>query len=214
MSVKVGINGFGRIGRMIATTAHSDPKCPVEIVAVNDPGAPETLLHLLKYDSVHGAIDAEARLTKKGFSLDDHEILVSQESDPSKINWKKFGVDIVLECTGAFRKRKDSEVHLKQGAKYVIVSAPSPDADVTLCVGINQEKFNPKSHRIVSNASCTTNCIAPVAKLLHDNFGIYRGMMTTIHSYTLDQRLLDANHSDLRRARAAALSMIPTISEE
>src|SRR3989304_4013323 len=208
MSVKVGINGFGRIGRNFFRIVFNNPE--IEIAAINDLTDAKTLAHLLKYDSVFGILNAEIAAKENTLIVNGREIKILAERDPLKLPWGDLGVDIVLESTGLFTKREDAEKHLKGGAKKVIISAPAKNPDVTIVLGVNDSKYNAKSHRIISNASCTTNCLAPVAKVLLNSFGIKRGLMTTIHSYTNDQKLLDLPHKDLRRARAAALSMIPT----
>ena len=208
MSVKIGINGFGRIGRMVfrAALAHDD----VEVLAVNDLMDATTMAHLLKYDSVHGTLAGEVTTKDNAISVDGREIKITSVKDPEQIEWKSMGVDIVAECTGLFRDAAGAGKHLTAGARKVIISAPAKDPDVTIVMGVNSNAYDPREHHIISNASCTTNCLAPVAKVLMENFGIRYGLMTTIHSYTGDQRLLDFPHKDLRRARAAALSMIPT----
>jgi glyceraldehyde 3-phosphate dehydrogenase len=208
MSVKVGINGFGRIGRNFLRTCKGVKD--IEVVAINDLTDSKTLAHLLKYDSVHGMFDAEVKATDSSIMVNGREIKVMAMKDPQALPWKDLGVDIVLEATGIFTDRAGATKHLDAGAKWVIISAPAKDPDVTVCMGVNEEVLDTKKHRIISNASCTTNCLAPVAKVLHNEFGIIRGLMTTIHSYTNDQRILDLPHKDLRRARAAALNMIPT----
>ncbi len=208
MAVKVGINGFGRIGRNFLRTCRGVKG--IEIVAVNDLTDSRTLAHLLKYDSVHGMFGAEVKATDKGIVVDGREIKVLAMTDPGGLPWKDLGADVVLESTGRFTDRGGATKHLDAGAKWVIISAPAKDPDVTVCMGVNEEMLDPRKHRIISNASCTTNCLAPVAKVLHTEFGIVKGLMTTIHSYTNDQRILDLPHKDLRRARAAALNMIPT----
>ena len=206
--MRIAINGFGRIGRVFFR------KCKgfkdIEIVAINDITDAHTLAHLLKYDSVHGTFDSEVRAGENSVFVDGKEIRILAELAPEKLPWKDLNVDIVIESTGRFTDKGPASKHLEAGAKWVIVSAPSKDPDITVCLGVNEEKLDPSAHKIISNASCTTNCLAPVAKVINDNFGILRGLMTTIHSYTNDQRILDLPHSDLRRARAAALSMIPT----
>jgi glyceraldehyde 3-phosphate dehydrogenase len=208
MAIRVGINGFGRIGRNVFRASLGDPQ--LEFVAVNDLTDAKTLAHLLKYDSVHGTLKAE--VTAK----DDHLVVAGKlltilaKKDPKDLPWKDLGVDLVVESTGRFTEREGAGRHLSTGAKRVIISAPSKDADVTLVLGVNEGTYDPAKHQVISNASCTTNCLAPVAKVLLENFGIRYGLMTTIHSYTNDQQLLDLPHKDLRRARAAALSMIPT----
>lgn len=208
MSVRVAINGFGRIGRSFfrASTGYKD----FEIVAINDLTDSKTLAHLLKYDSVHGIFDADVKATDGGITVNGREIKILAVTAPEKLPWKDLGVDVVLESTGRFTDRASASNHLDAGAKLVIISAPAKEPDVTVCMGVNEETFDPSKHRIISNASCTTNCLAPVAKVINNEFGIVRGLMTTIHSYTNDQRILDLPHKDLRRARAAALNMIPT----
>lgn len=208
MSVKIGINGFGRIGRNFFRIVFNNPE--IEIAAINDLTDAKTLAHLLKYDSVFGILDAEIAAKENTLIVNGREIKILAERDPLKLPWGDLGVDIVVESTGLFTKREDAEKHLKGGAKKVIISAPAKNPDVTIVLGVNDNKYNAKSHRIISNASCTTNCLAPVAKVLLNSFGIKRGLMTTIHSYTNDQKLLDLPHKDLRRARAAAVSLIPT----
>ncbi|RMD84507.1 MAG: type I glyceraldehyde-3-phosphate dehydrogenase [Candidatus Dadabacteria bacterium] len=211
MSVTVGINGFGRIGRLVLRQIHSlGMEDQIEIAAINDLTDAATLAHLLKYDSVHRKMSGEVSASDQAIKVNGREIKVMAERDPSKLPWKDLGVDIVLECTGVFRKRDAAAAHLNAGAKKVIISAPSPDCDATFVYGVNHEQYDASSHDIVSCASCTTNCLAPVAKVLHENFGIVRGTMTTCHSYTNDQRILDLPHKDMRRARAACMSMIPT----
>jgi len=208
MSVKVAVNGFGRIGRMVyrAGMMNND----MEFVALNDLTNPATLAHLLKYDSAQGTLDAEISSTDHSLIVDGKEIQIYTEKDPADIPWGETGAEIVFECTGLFRDKEKASAHLKAGVKKVIISAPASNPDATIVMGVNHQDYNPQKHHIVSNASCTTNCLAPVAKVLLDNFGIEKGLMTTIHAYTGDQRLLDYPHKDLRRARAAALSMIPT----
>lgn len=208
MAVKVGINGFGRIGRNLVRAALGNDK--VEIVAVNDITKADILAHLLKYDSVHGNIKAEVSSTEDSIIINGKKIKVLSEKDPAKLPWKDLGVEVVVESTGLFTKRADAAKHIEAGAKKVIISAPATEPDITIVMGVNEKTYDISKHNIISNASCTTNCLAPVAKVLLQNFGIKRGLMTTIHSYTNDQRILDLPHKDLRRARAAALSMIPT----
>lgn len=208
MGVKIGINGFGRIGRNFFRTSYNNPD--IEIVAVNDLTDARTLAHLLKYDSVFGIMDAEVTVKDNLIVVNGKEIKVLAEKDPLKLLWGELGVDMVVESTGLFTKREDAEKHLKAGAKRVIISAPAKGSDITVVMGVNEDKYDPRSHHIISNASCTTNCLAPIVKVLLNNFGIKRGLMTTIHSYTNDQRILDLPHKDLRRARAAAVSLIPT----
>ena len=208
MSVKVGINGFGRIGRLVLRAAVNMPE--VEVVAVNDLTDASTNAHLLKYDSIHGIFDAEVSASDDAITVNGKEIKVLSERDPSKLPWGELGCDIVVESTGLFRDREKASAHFKGGAKKVIISAPAKNEDITIVMGVNEEKYDPAAHNIISNASCTTNCLAPVAKVLDEEFGIVRGLMTTVHAYTNDQRILDQAHKDLRRARAAAQSMIPT----
>ena len=208
MAVKVGINGFGRIGRMVLRAAYT--RDDIEFVALNDLTDPNTLAHLLKYDSVHGILNADIEVEANFIVVNGKRIQIISEKDPSKLPWNDLGVNIVFESTGLFRDRSQASKHLDAGAKKVIISAPSPDPDITLVIGVNHEQYDPSNHSIISNASCTTNSLAPICKVLLDNFGIVKGLMTTIHSYTTDQRLLDFPHSDLRRARSAAVSMIPT----
>jgi glyceraldehyde 3-phosphate dehydrogenase len=208
MSVKIAINGFGRIGRIFfrKCRGYND----IDIVAVNDLTDSRTLAHLLKYDSVHGVFEADVKAADGAIVVDGKPVKVFAETAPEKLPWKDLGVDIVIESTGRFTDKAGASKHLEAGAKWVIISAPSKDPDITVCLGVNEDKLDPARHKVISNASCTTNCLAPVAKILHDEFGIVRGLMTTIHSYTNDQRILDLPHKDLRRARAAAVSMIPT----
>jgi glyceraldehyde 3-phosphate dehydrogenase (phosphorylating) len=208
MAVRVGINGFGRIGRNIlrASLGHHD----MDFVAVNDITSADTLAHLLKYDSVLGNLQAKVEVKDGAIIVEGDEFRVLSIKDPAQLPWKDLGVEVVFESTGKFTKREDVEKHLAAGAKRVIVTAPAKGPDATLVVGVNDDKYDPGKHRIISNASCTTNCLAPFAKVLQDRFGIRKGWMTTIHSYTNDQNLLDLPHRDLRRARAAALSIIPT----
>ncbi|MFQ5778161.1 MAG: type I glyceraldehyde-3-phosphate dehydrogenase [Terriglobia bacterium] len=208
MAVKVGINGFGRIGRNIYRAALGDPE--VEIVAANDITDPRTLAHLLKYDSVLGNLEADVSWREDCIQVDGKSLRVFKIKDPSEIDWKSVGAQIVVESTGLFTKGPAARKHLRDPVKKVIISAPATDPDHTLVLGVNDKTYDPGKHHVVSNASCTTNCLGPVAKVLNDNFSIQRGAMTTVHSYTNDQRLLDLPHKDLRRARAAALSMIPT----
>ncbi|MBT5415138.1 MAG: type I glyceraldehyde-3-phosphate dehydrogenase [Rhodospirillaceae bacterium] len=209
MPVRVAINGFGRIGRLVLRAAAESGRKDIEVVAINDLGNVETNAHLLRYDSVHGPFPGTVRTTATGLNLGSGVIKVLSERDPAKLPWDKLGVDVALECTGIFTSKEKASLHLQAGAKRVLVSAPASGADITICYGVNHKKLR-KSHRIVSNASCTTNCLAPVAFVLHKAFGIKQGYMTTIHAYTGDQQTVDTLHSDLRRARAAAVSMIPT----
>jgi glyceraldehyde 3-phosphate dehydrogenase len=210
MAIKFAINGFGRIGRMVLRAALEQKASDLEIVAINDLDKPDTLAHLFKYDSVHGNWAGKVSATENSIVIDGHSYRVTSEKDPTKLPWKELGVDVVMECTGRFTSREKAELHLQAGAKKVLISAPGKNPDLTLAFGINHTLYDPAKHHIISNASCTTNCLAPVAKVLNDSFGIERGLMTTIHSYTNDQRILDLVHDDKRRARAAALSMIPT----
>jgi glyceraldehyde 3-phosphate dehydrogenase len=208
MAIKVGINGFGRIGRNLYRTCIGDKD--IDIVAVNDITDPKTLAHLLKYDSVLGNLDGEVKQTEDSILVDGKKIRVFKERDPGKIDWPSLDIEVVVESTGLFTKADDARKHLRGSVKKVIISAPAKGEDITVCMGVNDKSYDPAKHNIISNASCTTNCLAPLAKVVHEAFGIESGLMTTIHSYTNDQRLLDLPHSDLRRARAAALSMIPT----
>jgi len=208
MAIRIGINGFGRIGRNIFRAGMEDKD--IEFVAANDLTDAKTLAYLLKYDSILGNLDAEVQAKGNAISVDGKEIKVLSEKDPAALPWKDLKVDIVIESTGRFRDRDTAGKHLSAGAKKVIISAPAKNEDITIVLGVNEDKYDNSKHHIISNASCTTNCLAPVAKVLHDKFVIERGLMTTIHSYTNDQSLLDFPHKDLRRARAAALSLIPT----
>jgi len=207
--LRVGINGFGRIGRLIVRAAKKQG-ANLEIVAVNDLTDPATMAHLFKYDSVHRQFDGTVEVGEKSLIVDGKEIKVFAEKDPSALPWKELGVDLVFESTGKFTKRDDAAKHLAAGAKKVIITAPGKNEDITIVLGVNQNKYDPAKHDIISNASCTTNCLAPVVKVIRDNFGFTRGFMTTVHAYTNDQNVLDFPHKDLRRARAAAMSMIPT----
>jgi glyceraldehyde 3-phosphate dehydrogenase len=208
MAIRVGINGFGRIGRNVFRACLDETA--LEFVAVNDITDAKMLAYLLKHDSVHGTLERDVKVEDGGLSVGSRRVKVLAERDPAKLPWKALGVDVVLECSGHFTDRDKAAKHLEAGAKKVIVSAPSKGADVTICMGVNDGAYDPAKHHVLSNASCTTNCLSPVAKVLHESFGIRRGLMTTIHSYTNDQRILDLPHEDPRRARAAALSMIPT----
>ena len=208
MAVRVGINGFGRIGRNIMRAALGDQN--IDFVAVNDLTSAKTLAHLLKYDSVLGNLKASVEAKGDTISVDGDEFKVLSLRDPAQLPWKDLGVDVVFESTGLFTNRDDAAKHVTAGAKKVVITAPAKGPDITVVLGVNDEKYDPQKHQIISNASCTTNCLAPLAKVLHQTFGIKKGWMTTIHSYTNDQQLLDLPHKDLRRARAAALSMIPT----
>ncbi len=210
MAIKIGINGFGRIGRLVfrAITQHYAGK--LEIVAINDLTDAKTNAHLLKYDSTYGVYLGKVEAVSDGIMVNGKKVKVLAERDPAKIPWRALGADIVIESTGLFTDASKAAVHLQNGAKKVIISAPAKGEDITIVLGVNEDKYDPEKHRVISNASCTTNCIAPVVKVLHENFGVVRGFMSTIHAYTNDQRLLDMYHSDLRRARAAALNIVPT----
>jgi len=208
MAVKVGINGFGRIGRNLYRTAIGD--ADIDIVAVNDITDPKTLAYLLKHDSVLGNLKADVKPAEDSIVVDGKTIKVYKERDPGKIDWPALGAEVVVESTGLFTNAEDARKHLRGSVKKVIISAPAKGEDITICLGVNDKSYDGAKHNIISNASCTTNCLAPLAKVVHDTFGIESGLMTTVHSYTNDQRLLDLPHSDMRRARAAALSMIPT----
>ncbi|MEO3977113.1 type I glyceraldehyde-3-phosphate dehydrogenase [Streptomyces sp. CAU 1734] len=209
MTIRVGINGFGRIGRNYFR-ALLEQGADIEIVAVNDLGDTATTAHLLKYDTILGRLKAEVSHTADTITVDGHTIKVLSERNPADIPWGELGVDIVIESTGIFTKKADAAKHLAGGAKKVLISAPASDEDITVVMGVNQDKYDPANHHVISNASCTTNCVAPMAKVLDENFGIVRGLMTTVHAYTNDQRILDFPHKDLRRARAAAENIIPT----
>ncbi|HET6229322.1 MAG TPA: type I glyceraldehyde-3-phosphate dehydrogenase [Longimicrobiaceae bacterium] len=210
MSIRVAINGFGRIGRNVLRAARKAGYTDIEFVAVNDLTDTKTLAHLLRYDSVHGRFAGSVETRENALVVDGDEVKVFAEKDPSALPWRDLGVDIVIESTGRFTKRADAAKHLDAGAKKVIISAPAKDEDITVVLGVNGDLYDPSKHHVVSNASCTTNCLAPVVKVLLDEFGFRRGLMTTVHSYTNDQQILDLPHKDLRRARAAAVSMIPT----
>jgi glyceraldehyde 3-phosphate dehydrogenase (phosphorylating) len=205
---RIAINGFGRIGRMFLRAALD--KKDIEVVAVNDITDAHTLAHLLKYDSIHGTLPQRVKAEGDQIMLDGRALKVLAERDPSKLPWRQLGVQAVVESTGLFTAREKAAMHLSAGARKVVISAPAEGADITLCLGVNHDAYDPRKHDVISNASCTTNCLAPVAKVLHDSFGIVHGLMTTIHAYTQDQMLQDGPHKDLRRARAAALSMVPT----
>ncbi|MBT2397772.1 type I glyceraldehyde-3-phosphate dehydrogenase [Streptomyces sp. ISL-100] len=209
MTIRVGINGFGRIGRNYFR-ALLEQGADIEIVAVNDLGDTATTAHLLKYDTILGRLKAEVSHTANTITVDDHTIKVLSERNPADIPWGELGVDIVIESTGIFTKKADAEKHIAGGAKKVLISAPAKNEDITIVMGVNQDKYDAANHHVISNASCTTNCVAPMAKVLDENFGIVKGLMTTVHAYTNDQRILDFPHSDLRRARAAAENIIPT----
>ncbi|MEA3362712.1 MAG: type I glyceraldehyde-3-phosphate dehydrogenase [Thermodesulfobacteriota bacterium] len=208
MSVNVAINGFGRIGRNVLRIASQSND--FNVVAINDLTDAKTLAHLFKYDSVHGIFSGEVETDGENLIVNGQSIKSLTQRDPSKLPWKELGIDIVIEATGFFRTRDQAALHLSAGAKKVVISAPGKDVDITVCMGINETEYSPAAHSIISNASCTTNCLVPVAKVLLENFGIVRGMMTTVHSYTSDQRILDLPHGDLRRARAAGVNIIPT----
>jgi len=208
VAIKVGINGFGRIGRMFLRAALT--KKDLEVVAVNDITNAATLAHLLKYDSIHGKLSHEVKVEDGAIFINGKPVRVLAERDPSKLPWSKLGVQVVIESTGLFTARDKAAMHLAAGAKKVVISAPADGADVTLCLGVNHKMYDPKKHDVISNASCTTNCLAPIGKVLHESFGVAHGLMTTVHSYTSDQMLQDGPHNDLRRARAAGMSMIPT----
>ncbi|HEY8530020.1 MAG TPA: type I glyceraldehyde-3-phosphate dehydrogenase [Paenibacillaceae bacterium] len=206
--VKVGINGFGRIGRLVFRAALNNPD--IQIVAVNDLTDVKTLAHLLKYDTTHGTLDAKVEVGEDSIIVNGRPVRVFAERDPGKLPWADVGVEIVVESTGIFTKREKAALHLNGGAKKVIISAPATDEDITIVLGVNEDKYDPAKHTIISNASCTTNCLAPMAKVLHEKFGIVKGLMTTVHSYTNDQPVLDLPHKDLRRTRAAAQNIVPT----
>ncbi|MEU9624840.1 MULTISPECIES: type I glyceraldehyde-3-phosphate dehydrogenase [unclassified Streptomyces] len=209
MTIRVGINGFGRIGRNYFR-ALLEQGADIEIVAVNDLGDTATTAHLLKYDTILGRLKAEVSHTADSITVDGHTIKVLSERNPADIPWGELGVDIVIESTGIFTKKADAEKHIAGGAKKVLISAPAKNEDITIVMGVNEDKYDAANHHVISNASCTTNCVAPMAKVLDENFGIVKGLMTTVHAYTNDQRILDFPHSDLRRARAAAENIIPT----
>ena len=208
MGIRIGINGFGRIGRNIFRAAMGQGE--IDFVAINDITDTKTLAHLLKYDSVLGNLDADIKATENSITVDGDDFRIFSERDPEKIDWASVGAEIVVESTGLFTNREDAAKHLRDGVKKVIITAPAKNEDVTIVLGVNEEAYNPETDHVISNASCTTNCLAPIAKVLHENFTIRKGFMTTVHSYTNDQQLLDLPHKDLRRARAAALSIIPT----
>jgi glyceraldehyde 3-phosphate dehydrogenase len=208
MAIKVGINGFGRIGRLLYRVLRQSPD--LEVVAVNDLTDAKTLAHLLKYDSVHGRLSDDVRASDGAILVGGETLKVISETDPAKLPWRQLGVEVVAESTGRFTKREDAAKHIAAGARKVVISAPSKDADVMIVLGVNDDMYETEKHHVISTASCTTNCLAPVVKVLHESFGIEKGLMTTIHAYTNDQRILDFPHKDLRRARAAAVSMIPT----
>ena len=208
MTVKIGVNGFGRIGRNFYRAARASG-ADIEIVAANDLMDTKTAAHLLKYDSVHGRLDADVRTTGSGISIDGVEIRITSERDPANLPWKELGAEIVIESTGLFTDREKAAAHLEAGAQKVVISAPAKGEDVTIVMGVNDAAYDPATHHVISNASCTTNCVAPMAKVLDDSFGIDRALMTTVHAYTNDQNLLDLTHKDLRRGRAAAVNIVP-----
>lgn len=208
MAIRVGINGFGRIGRNVLRAGLNDPE--IEFVAVNDLTNAKTLAHLLKYDSIHGILKTDVKSTDSSISVGGKELKVLKEKDPAALPWASLNVDVVVESTGFFTSKDDAAKHISAGAKKVIITAPAKEPDITIVLGVNEDQYDSSTHHIISNASCTTNCLAPVAKVLLDNFGIKKGFMTTIHAYTNDQKILDLPHSDLRRARAGAMSIIPT----
>jgi len=208
MTVKVGINGFGRIGRLVYRASLAHPE--IQVVAINDLTDAKTNAHLLKYDSVHGIMDADVAAIDDSIKVNGREVKVLAERDPARLPWAEMGVQVVVESTGLFTDAKKAAAHLEAGAKKVIISAPAKNEDITIVLGVNEDKYDPRQHHIISNASCTTNCLAPVAKVVHDQFTIKKGLMTTVHSFTNDQRILDQAHKDLRRARAAGMSIIPT----
>ncbi len=210
MTVKIGINGFGRIGRLTFRTINQYHRGQLEVVAVNDLTDTKTNAHLLKWDSTYGAYPGKVSATEKSITIDGKEVKVLSERDPANIAWRDYGVDIVIESTGLFTDATKAAAHLKGGAKKVIISAPARNEDVTIVLGVNEDRYLPDKHNVISNASCTTNCVAPVVKVLHQSFGVNKGLMTTIHAYTNDQRILDTVHKDLRRARTAAMNIIPT----
>lgn len=210
MAIRVGINGFGRIGRQVLRAAKQQGVADIDFVAINDLTDTATLAHLFKYDSVHGTFDGQVGHEADAITIDGDRIRILAEREPAKLPWKELGVDIVLESTGRFTKAEDARKHIEGGAKKVIISAPATNEDITVVMGVNSDKYDPASHHIISNASCTTNCLVPMVKVIRDTFGFVHGSMVTIHSYTNDQSILDLPHKDLRRARAAAVSMIPT----
>ena len=208
MAVKIGINGFGRIGRLVFRGTLGNPN--IEVVAVNDLTDAATLAHLLKYDTNHGTLAADVSVDGDSIIVDGHRVKVMAERDPKNIPWGELGVEYVVEATGIFRKRDQAQWHIDAGAKKVIITAPAKNEDITIVMGVNEKNYDPAQHHVISNASCTTNCLAPFAKVINDNFGIKKGLMTTVHAYTTDQRILDLPHKDLRRARAAAENIVPT----
>ncbi|MCY4119229.1 MAG: type I glyceraldehyde-3-phosphate dehydrogenase [Caldilineaceae bacterium] len=210
MTTRIGINGFGRIGRQVTKALFEHHKDSFDLVAVNDLGDVQTMAHLFKYDTNYGVFDGAVEIVDGDLSINGDRLKVLSERDPSKLPWADMGVDIVVESTGIFRDRETAALHIAAGAKKVIISAPAKGEDITICMGVNDEKYNPDSHHVISNASCTTNCLAPAAKVVNDTVGIEQGLMTTVHAYTTDQRILDLVHEDLRRARAAGMNIIPT----
>lgn len=208
MVTKLGINGFGRIGRMCMRASLENPE--VEVVAINGTSSPQSLAHLLKYDSVHGRLKNQIETTNDEIIIDGHPIRVLSDRDPANLTWGDYGVDIVIESTGKFKSGQDCQVHLNNGAKKVIISAPAKNEDITIVMGVNENKYDPEKHHVISNASCTTNCLAPIAKVINDAYGLKSGFMTTVHAFTTDQRSLDNRHKDLRRARSCVQSIIPT----
>jgi glyceraldehyde 3-phosphate dehydrogenase len=210
MAIRVGINGFGRIGRQVLRAAKQQGVADIDFVAINDLTDTKTLAHLFKYDSVHGRFDGQVSAEADAIVIDGDRVRILAEREPAKLPWKELGVDIVLEATGRFTDAKDASKHIEGGAKKVIISAPATNEDITVVLGVNSHKYDPATHHIISNASCTTNCLAPMVKVIREQFGFVHGSMVTIHSYTNDQSILDLPHKDLRRARAAAISMIPT----
>ncbi|MEA3253697.1 MAG: type I glyceraldehyde-3-phosphate dehydrogenase, partial [Chloroflexota bacterium] len=210
MTTKIGINGFGRIGRLVFKAMKERHAEELDVVVVNDLTDAKTNAHLLKYDSSYGVYPAKVEARESAIAVDGREIKIVSERDPGQIPWRSYGVDIVIESTGLFTQAAGAAAHLQSGARKVIISAPAKGEDITVVLGVNEEKYDPARHHIISNGSCTTNCIAPVVKVLHQNFGVSRALMTTIHSYTNDQRILDVFHRDLRRARSAAINIIPT----
>ena len=210
MTTRIAINGFGRIGRQVTKALFEHHKDSFDLVAVNDLGDVQTMAHLFKYDTNYGLFDGEVEVVDGGLSINGDRLKVLSERDPSQLPWAELGVDIVVESTGIFRDRETAALHIAAGAKKVIISAPAKGEDITICMGVNDGKYNPDSHHVISNASCTTNCLAPAAKVVNDTVGIEQGLMTTVHAYTTDQRILDLVHEDLRRARAAGMNIIPT----
>ncbi len=210
MAIKIGINGFGRVGRLTLRAVNQYHQGKLEVAAINDLTDTKTNAHLLKWDSTYGPYGGKVEATEDSIIVDGKKVRVLSERDPANISWRDYGVDIVIESTGLFTDATKAAAHLKGGAKKVLISAPAKNEDITIVLGVNEDKYDPDQHRVISNASCTTNCIAPAVKVLHQNFGVSKGLMTTIHAYTNDQRLLDMYHKDLRRARAAALNIVPT----